>query len=75
VAHEAWFTLDRPVHQDIHCSALGAARVAVAAGAARLLLIHLPPFRGRVEALRAEAANLLPDTELAVDNWSVALGR
>jgi ribonuclease BN (tRNA processing enzyme) len=67
LAHEAWFTQAAPRNPDIHSSGAEAARVATAAGAERLLVIHLPPFRRSVEALLLEVAAQFPAARPAQD--------
>lgn len=67
VAHEAWFTRAAPRNPDIHSSGAEAARVAVAAEAERLLVIHLPPFARSLDALLLEAAREFPDARPAQD--------
>jgi ribonuclease BN (tRNA processing enzyme) len=71
LAHEAWFTADRPRNPDIHSSAAQAAQVAIDADVDRLLLIHLPPFEAGIEPLLREARLELPATEAALDGANV----
>lgn len=67
LAHEAWFTSDRPRNPAIHTSAAEAGQVARDAGCERLLLIHLPPFEASAEALLGEARQTFERTALAED--------
>ena len=71
LAHEAWFTTDRPRNPDIHSSAAQAAQIAIGARVDRLLLIHLPPFERGIEPLLREALLELPATEAATDGADV----
>jgi ribonuclease BN (tRNA processing enzyme) len=71
LAHEAWFTSDRPRNPDIHSSAAQAAQVAIDAEVDRLLLIHLPPFQAGIEPLLREARLEVPGTEPAIDGADV----
>jgi ribonuclease BN (tRNA processing enzyme) len=73
LAHEAWFTTTAPRNPDIHTSAANAAKVAVDAEVDRLLLIHLPPFEQSIDAIVAEAQQILPGAEPALDGTGVAV--
>jgi ribonuclease BN (tRNA processing enzyme) len=72
LAHEAWFTSDQPLNEDVHSSAAQAAEIAAAAGVDRLLLIHLPPFRRDVVDLVIEAQSIVPRSLLADDGCDVS---
>jgi ribonuclease BN (tRNA processing enzyme) len=72
LAHEAWYTTDRPRNGNIHSSARQAALVAAAAGIDRLLLIHLPPFEHGLHDLLLEARSEFPDSLLADDGADVS---
>jgi ribonuclease BN (tRNA processing enzyme) len=71
LAHEAWFTREKPRNPDIHSSAAQAAQVAASAGVDRLLLIHLPPFEASVDGLVREARLELVAAEAATDGVDV----
>lgn len=71
LAHEAWFTTDAPRNREIHSAAAEAAQVAADAGAAQLLMVHLPPFTEGVGALLEEAAAVFGRVELALDGAGV----
>jgi ribonuclease BN (tRNA processing enzyme) len=72
LAHEAWFVSAAPRNPDVHSSAAQAAEVAAAAGAERLLLIHLPPFTHDVVDLAIEAQSIVPRALLAEDGCDVS---
>jgi ribonuclease BN (tRNA processing enzyme) len=72
LAHEAWFTSERPRNRDIHSSASEAAEVAVRAGIDRLLLIHLPPFELSLEPILVEAQVTCPEAITAADGAEIA---
>lgn len=72
LAHEAWFTTERPRNPDIHSSAAQAGQVATEAGIERLLLIHLPPFAQQLHELLLEAQLLLPLALIADDGADVS---
>jgi ribonuclease BN (tRNA processing enzyme) len=72
LAHEAWFTTAEPRNPGIHTSAAQAAELAGDAGVDRLLLIHLPPFKPRVDELLAEAQSGLPGALTATDGADVS---
>jgi len=67
LAHEAWFTRSAPRNPDIHSSGEQAAKVAAAAGADRLLVIHLPPFERSLDALLPEIEAGFPRAQAAHD--------
>lgn len=72
LAHEAWYTAEKPRNPDIHSSAAEAARVAERAAVDRLALIHLPPFEASLEPLLAEAQAAVPGAVAATDGLSLA---
>ncbi|HEY2770502.1 MAG TPA: MBL fold metallo-hydrolase [Solirubrobacteraceae bacterium] len=72
LAHEAWFTSDAPLNEDVHSSAAQAADVAAEAEVDRLLLIHLPPLRQDVVGLAIEAQSIVPRSLLAEDGCDVS---
>jgi ribonuclease BN (tRNA processing enzyme) len=72
LAHEAWFTRDAPLNEDVHSSAAQAAEVAAQAEVDRLLLIHLPPMRADVVELAIEAQSIVPRSLLAEDACNVS---
>jgi ribonuclease BN (tRNA processing enzyme) len=76
LAHEAWFTTAAPRNTAIHSSGAQAAEVAQEAGVEQLLLTHLPPFEQSIDAVLAEARELMPNARPAADGESlpVALG-
>ncbi|MEU4427190.1 MBL fold metallo-hydrolase [Actinoplanes sp. NPDC024001] len=69
--HEAWTTASASPRY--HCTAEQTARIAAAAGAGRLVLVHLDP-RLPGESLLAEATATFPSTQLGVDSQSWPLG-
>jgi ribonuclease BN (tRNA processing enzyme) len=72
LAHEAWFTEDAPRNAQIHASARQAAQVAEQASVARLVLIHLPPFKAALDSLLAEAQATAPEAVAAGEGASFA---
>ena len=72
LAHEAWFTTERPRNPDIHSSAAQAAQVATEAGIERLLLIHLPPFARQLHELLLEAQSQVPLALTADDGADIS---
>jgi ribonuclease BN (tRNA processing enzyme) len=72
LAHEAWFTTERPRNPQIHSSAAQAAEVAADAEVERLLLIHLPPFDRGLDALLLEAQAGAPRATCAEDGADVS---
>ena len=72
LAHEAWFTTERPRNPDIHSSAAQAAQVATEAGIERLLLIHLPPFVPQLHELLLEAQLQVPLALTADDGADIS---
>jgi ribonuclease BN (tRNA processing enzyme) len=72
LAHESWWTHQRPRNEDIHSSAAQAATVARDAGIEDLLLIHLPPFEADVQPLLDEARQLVPRAVLAMDGMPIS---
>ena len=73
IAHEAWFLEREPRNPDIHSSAAQAGAIAQAAGAERLLLIHLPPFSRYVDELVLEASATAPGVTAAEDALTIGL--
>jgi ribonuclease BN (tRNA processing enzyme) len=67
LAHEAWFVEEQPRNEAIHTSAHDAARVALDAGAERLLLIHLPPFTDSIDHIVHEAETTMSGAVAALD--------
>ena len=64
--HEAWYTEDAPREEATHSSAREAARVAAAAGAGRLVLIHVRPGADE-EALLREARDGFEHSDVGTD--------
>ena len=67
LAHEAWYTQAAPLTPEIHSSAAEAGQVASRAGVEQLLVIHLPPFTGKLDALLEEAKGGFPRVQPAYD--------
>jgi ribonuclease BN (tRNA processing enzyme) len=70
--HEAWATEGAPEQTAIHSSGRDAARVAIEAGAERLVLIHLHPLTGH-DAVLDEARTRFAAAQLAADGLLIEL--
>jgi ribonuclease BN (tRNA processing enzyme) len=62
-----WFTRSAPRNPNVHSSGEQAAKVAAAAGADRLLVIHLPPFERSLDGLLLEVESEVPRAQPAHD--------
>jgi ribonuclease Z len=75
--HEAYFdsTCEQLAHDSGHCTAAAAARTAVAAGAKRLVLMHLNPRASEADEARAlaEARAIFPTAEYGRDGMVIAI--
>ncbi len=71
--HEAWSSSDAPVASDGDATAADAGRVARAARARRLTLVHLDPRGLDEESLVADARRFFPDAQVGHDLTRLAL--
>jgi ribonuclease BN (tRNA processing enzyme) len=72
--HEAWSTEAEPVATDTHTTGVQAGRIATAAGARRLTLVHISPRIADEAALVADARRTMPDAEIGRDGVRLELG-
>ncbi len=75
--HEAYFdsSCEQLAHDSGHCTAAAAARTAIAAGAKRLVLMHLNPRASEADEARAlaEARAIFPSAEYGHDGMVIAI--
>ena len=71
--HEAWSTSDLPVASEGDATAAEAGRVAQAAGARHLTLVHINPRIQDEEELLADARRHAPDAQLGHDGTELQL--